>query len=105
MCVGDVNCGEVLAARDDPVQLSLRLLRREKSVHEDSVSLAVEALGPRSTNDPSRRSCRIAGVMLQSASSRSGLRLGVGWLGPTGLALGVACCRPVVVRGWPMPSG
>src|SRR5712691_13237720 len=42
MCVGDVNCGEVLAARDDPVQQSLRLLRREKSVHEDSVSLAVD---------------------------------------------------------------
>src|ERR1700731_992819 len=42
MCVGDVNCGKVLAARDDPVQQSLRLLRCEKSVHEDSVSLAVD---------------------------------------------------------------
>src|SRR3984893_17307222 len=42
MCVGDVNCGEVLAACDDPVQQSLRLLRREKSVHEDSVSFAVD---------------------------------------------------------------
>src|SRR5712692_7704246 len=42
MCVGDVNCGEVLADRDDPVQQSLRLLDREKSVHEDSVSLAVD---------------------------------------------------------------
>src|SRR6476660_6176802 len=42
MCVGDVNCGEVLAACDGPVQQSLRLLRREKSVHEDSVSFAVD---------------------------------------------------------------
>src|ERR1700726_1252048 len=42
MSVGDVNCGEVLAARDDPVQQSLRLLNCEKSVHEDSVSLAVD---------------------------------------------------------------
>src|SRR6476620_8617217 len=42
MCVGDVNCGEVLAARDDPVEQSLRLVRREKSVHEDGVSLAVD---------------------------------------------------------------
>jgi hypothetical protein len=41
MCVGDVNCGEVLTARDDPAQQSLRLLNCEKSVHEDSVSLAV----------------------------------------------------------------
>jgi hypothetical protein len=31
MRVGDVNCGEVLAARDDPVQQSLRLLDREKA--------------------------------------------------------------------------
>src|SRR5271169_2394018 len=42
MCVGDVNCGEVLAARDDPVQQSLRLLDREKSVHEDGISLAAD---------------------------------------------------------------
>src|ERR1700720_4431068 len=42
MCVGDVNCGEVLAARDDPVQQSLRLLDREKGVDEDSVSAAVD---------------------------------------------------------------
>src|ERR1700719_325032 len=42
MCVGDVNCGEVLAACGDPVQQSLRLLDREKSVHEDSVSFAVD---------------------------------------------------------------
>src|SRR5260370_5149118 len=42
MCVGDVNCGEVLTARDDPIEQSLRLLDCEKSVHEDSVSLAVD---------------------------------------------------------------
>src|ERR1700722_10721858 len=42
MCVGDVNCGEVLAACDDPVQQSLRLLDREKGVHKDSVSAAVD---------------------------------------------------------------
>src|SRR5467141_3114022 len=42
MCVGDVNCGEVLAARDDPAQQSLRLLDREKGVHEDSVSVAAD---------------------------------------------------------------
>src|SRR5882762_1862186 len=42
MCVGDVNCGEVLAARDDPVQQSLRLLDREKSVHQDGISLAAD---------------------------------------------------------------
>ena len=42
MCVGDVNCGEVLAARDDPAQQSLRLLDREKSVHEDGISLAAD---------------------------------------------------------------
>src|SRR5260370_10754138 len=37
--VGDVNCGEVLAARDDTIQQSLRLLRREKGVHENGVAL------------------------------------------------------------------
>src|SRR5258707_11796236 len=37
--VGDVNGGEVLAARDDPIQQSLRLLRREKGVHENGVAL------------------------------------------------------------------
>src|ERR1700731_3466542 len=42
MCVGDVNCGEVLAARDDPAQQSLRLLDREKSVHQDGISLAAD---------------------------------------------------------------
>src|SRR6267154_1911369 len=40
MSVGEVNCGELLAARDDPAQQSLRLLDREKSVHEDGISLA-----------------------------------------------------------------
>src|SRR5882672_97042 len=42
MSVGDVNCGEVLAARDDPAQQSLRLLDREKSVHEDGVAFTVD---------------------------------------------------------------
>src|ERR1700726_5177707 len=37
--VGDVNRGEVLAARDDPIQQILRLLRREKGVHENGVAL------------------------------------------------------------------
>src|SRR6266852_1291823 len=40
MSVGDVDCGEVLPARDDPAQQSLRLLDREKSIHEDGISLA-----------------------------------------------------------------
>src|SRR6266853_5541185 len=42
MSVGEVNCGEVLAARDDPAQQSLRLLDREKSVHKDGISLAAD---------------------------------------------------------------
>src|ERR1700750_3226872 len=42
MSVGDVNCGEVLAAGDDPAQQSLRLLDREKSVHEDGISLTAD---------------------------------------------------------------
>src|SRR5260221_13904048 len=40
--VGDVNGGEVLAARDDPIQQSLRLLRREKGVHENGVALTAD---------------------------------------------------------------
>src|SRR5260370_41984520 len=40
--VGDVNRGEVLAARDDPIQQSLRLLRREKGVHENGVALTAD---------------------------------------------------------------
>jgi hypothetical protein len=39
VAVGDVNRGEVLAARDDPIQQSLRLFRREKGVHENGVVL------------------------------------------------------------------
>src|SRR6266404_8955679 len=42
--VGDVNRGEVLAARDDPIQQSLRLLRREKGVHENGVALILGAI-------------------------------------------------------------
>src|ERR1700674_3655213 len=42
MCVGDVNCSEVLAARHDPAQQSLRLFDREKSVHEDGIALAAD---------------------------------------------------------------
>src|ERR1700730_3225858 len=40
--VGDVNRGEVLAARDDPIQKNLRLLRCEKSVHENGVTLTAD---------------------------------------------------------------
>src|SRR6202022_4434091 len=40
--VSDVNRGEVLAARDDPIQQSLRLLGREKRVHENGVALTVD---------------------------------------------------------------
>src|SRR5260221_8567472 len=40
--VGDVNGGEVLAARDDPIQQSLRLLRGEKGIHENGVALAAD---------------------------------------------------------------
>src|ERR1700752_888347 len=79
--VGDVNCGEVLAARDDPVQQSLRLLRREKSVHEDSVSLAV---------DERRRICHphqlfLAGWQITSEAralycEHIPAQAGVGWL-------------------------
>src|ERR1700731_983413 len=42
MSVGDVNCNEILAARYDPAQQSLRLLDREKSVHEDGISPAAD---------------------------------------------------------------
>src|ERR1700726_4055495 len=42
MSVGDVNRGEVLTTRHDPAQQSLRLLDREKSVHEDGISLAAD---------------------------------------------------------------
>src|SRR5258708_10066913 len=42
MAVGDIDRGEVLAARDDPIQQSLRLLGREKGVHENGVALTVD---------------------------------------------------------------
>src|SRR5467141_4376642 len=41
MSVGDIDLGEVLAARDDPIQQSLRLLSREKGVHENGVAFTV----------------------------------------------------------------
>jgi hypothetical protein len=40
--MGDVDRGKILAARDDPTQQSLRLLSRQKSVHENSVALTVD---------------------------------------------------------------
>jgi hypothetical protein len=40
--VGDIDRGQVLSTCDDPIDQRLRLLRREKSVHEDSVSLTVD---------------------------------------------------------------
>src|ERR1700682_6322712 len=40
--VGDIDRGEVLAARDDPIQQSLRLLGREKGVHENGVAFTVD---------------------------------------------------------------
>src|ERR1700730_18905105 len=41
MCVGDVSCGEVLAARDDPILQSLRLLDCEKGIHKNGVTFTV----------------------------------------------------------------
>src|ERR1700736_3252851 len=40
--VGDIDRSEVLAACDDPIQQSLRLLRREKGVHENGVALTAD---------------------------------------------------------------
>src|SRR3984957_1716622 len=40
--VGDVNGGEVLAARDDPIRQRLRLLRGEKGIYENGVALAAD---------------------------------------------------------------
>src|SRR6266853_3493505 len=40
--VGDIDRGEVLAARDDPIQQRLRLLGRKKGVHENGVALTVD---------------------------------------------------------------
>src|SRR3981189_2385538 len=42
MSVGDVNCGEVLTARDDPAQQRLRFVEPEQSVDEDGISTAAE---------------------------------------------------------------
>src|ERR1700687_2951474 len=42
MSVGDIDPGEVLAARDDPIQQRLRLLGREKGVHENGIALTVD---------------------------------------------------------------
>jgi hypothetical protein len=39
--VGDIDRGEVLAARVDPIQQGLRLLGREKGVHENGVALTL----------------------------------------------------------------
>src|ERR1700738_4956905 len=40
--VGDIDRGEILAARDDPIRQSLRLLGRKKGVHENGVALTVD---------------------------------------------------------------
>src|SRR5712664_1966889 len=40
--MGDIDRGEVLAACDDPIQQSLRLLGREKGVHENGVAFTVD---------------------------------------------------------------
>src|SRR5258708_26310222 len=45
MSVSDIDLGEVLAARDDPIQLRLRLLGREKGVHENGVAFTVDECG------------------------------------------------------------
>src|SRR5437879_11470372 len=42
MSVGDIDRGEVLTARNDPIHQSLRLLGREKSVRENGVALTVD---------------------------------------------------------------
>src|SRR6266446_10410570 len=42
MSVGDIDVGEVLAARDDPLQQCLRLRGREKGVHENGVAFTVD---------------------------------------------------------------
>src|SRR6266853_5913279 len=40
MSVGDIDRGEVLATRGDPIQQSLRLPDSEKGVHENGIALA-----------------------------------------------------------------
>src|ERR1700738_3177633 len=42
MSVGDIDRGEVLTARNDPIHQSLRLLGREKGVRENGVALTVD---------------------------------------------------------------
>src|SRR6266403_4517778 len=42
MSVGDIDLGEVLAARDDPIQQRPRLLGREEGVHENGVAFTVD---------------------------------------------------------------
>src|SRR5882672_9186110 len=54
MSVGEVNCGEVLAARDDPAQQSLRLLDREKSVDEFATHISSSLPAGRSRVRPGR---------------------------------------------------
>jgi hypothetical protein len=39
--VGDIDGDEVLAARDDPIQQSPRLLGGQEGIHENGVALAV----------------------------------------------------------------
>src|SRR5258705_1859443 len=40
--VGDIDLGEVLAARDDPIQQRARLPGREEGVHENGVAFTVD---------------------------------------------------------------
>ena len=40
--VGDIDLGQVLPARDDPIQQRLRLLGREKGVHENGVAFTAD---------------------------------------------------------------
>ena len=40
--VGDIDLGQVLPARDDPIQQRLRLLGREKGVHENRVAFTLD---------------------------------------------------------------
>src|ERR1700720_3622759 len=42
MSMGDIDRGEVLTARNDPIHQSLRLLGREKGVRENGVALTVD---------------------------------------------------------------
>src|ERR1700733_3922735 len=42
VAVGDIDRGEVLPARYDPIRQSLRLLGRQKSVHENGVAFTLD---------------------------------------------------------------